>query len=419
MKLTTTTALGIVLAIASVPAAAQLTRSQESDKPEPQSQQQQQQQSKPGDIKPSAGALKAIVDLQNAVKANDTANIPAKIAAAQAVAKTKEDRYLIGVFQRQAALNAKDVAGLAAAVQALEASNFLDSTKLAALYMDLGIQQFNAKQTAQAVASFQRATTLTPNDSGAIELLAQAKSAAGQKAEAASLFQQTIKARIAAGQKPTEDVYRRAVQAAYDSQAPAAIELGRQWVTAYPSPDSWRNAILIYRNLAKPDVEGTLDLLRLMQTMNALSNPTDYNLFATAAADQQNFVEAQSVIDAGIAAKKVDPASPMFRDVVVGLKSKQKLTEADLTEAEKIAQTGTAMVRVGDRYFGMGQYAKAADLYRKALAKGGVDADIANIHLGMALARSNDKAGATAAFNAVKGPRAEIAKYWLLYLQGA
>lgn len=411
----TTTALGIVLAIASVPAAAQLTRSQESDN---QKKMPEQPQSKPGDVKPSSGALKAVVELQNAVKANDTANIPAKLAAARAVAKTKEDNYLIGVFQRQAALNAKDVAGLATAVQALEASNYLDATKLAALYMDLGIQQFNAKQTALAVASFQRAATLTPNDSGAIELLAQAKSAAGQNAEAASLFQQTIKARIAAGQKPTEDVYRRAVQAAYDSQSPSAIELGRQWVSAYPSPDSWRNAILIYRNLAKPDVEGTLDLLRLMQTMNALSKSADYNLFATAAADQQNYVEAQAVIDAGIAAKQVDPASPLFRDIVVGLKSKQKLTEADLVAATKMAQSGAAMVRVGDRYFGMGQYAKAADLYRAALAKGGVDKDIANLHLGMALARSNDKAGATAAFNAVTGPRADIAKYWLLYLQG-
>ncbi len=36
-----------------------------------------------------------------------------------------------------------------------------------------------------------------------------------------------------------------------------------------------------------------------------------------------------------------------------------------------------------------------------------------NLHLGMALARRGDKAGATAALNAVTGPRAEIAKYWL------
>jgi hypothetical protein len=35
----------------------------------------------------------------------------------------------------------------------------------------------------------------------------------------------------------------------------------------------------------------------------------------------------------------------------------------------------------------------------------------------MALARAGDKAGATAAFNAVSGPRADIAKFWLAYLQ--
>jgi hypothetical protein len=32
------------------------------------------------------------------------------------------------------------------------------------------------------------------------------------------------------------------------------------------------------------------------------------------------------------------------------------------------------------------------------------------------LAQSGDKAGATAALNAVTGSRAEIAKYWLAYL---
>jgi len=408
----TTTALGVVLALASVPAAAQLTRSQEGadDKPAPA------QPAKAGDVKPSSGALKAIVDLQTAVKNNDVANIPARVAAAQAVAKTKEDRYLIAVFQRQAALNAKDNVALAAAVQALEASGHPDAPTLAALYSDLGIQQFNAKQFPLAVASFQRATQLTPNDTGMLELLAQAESAAGQNAQAAAAFQRVMQARAAAGQKPSEDVLRHAVQAAYDSHAPAAIELSRQWVTAYPSPDSWRNAIIIYRNQAQPDVEGTLDLLRLLQATGALTTPTDYSLFATAAADQQNYVEAQSVIDAGIAAQKINPTGPLFRDIVAGLKAKQKLTAADLVEAEKSAQTGTAMVRVGDRYFGMGQYSKAAELYRNAVAKGG-DTAIANLHLGMALARSGDKAGAKAAFEAVTGPRAEIAKYWLIYVQ--
>jgi tetratricopeptide (TPR) repeat protein len=411
----TTTALGLVLVCASVPGFAQLTRSQENDNQKQPAQ--QQQQGKPGDLKPSSGALKAIVELQNAVNANDVANIPAKLAAAQAAAKTKEDRYLIGVFQRKAALAAKDNVALAAAVQAIEASGGAEASTVAALYADLGIQQFNAKQYPQAVASLQRATTLSPNDAGMLELYAQAKSASGQNAEAAGLFQRAIQMRTAAGQKPSETIYRQAVQAAYDSKAPVAVDLGRQWIAAYPSNDSWKNAILIYRQIATPDVESTLDLLRLMQTVGALSTAGDYSLFASAAADQLNFVEAQSVLDAGIAAGKVDPAGPQFRDLVSGVKAKQKPTAADLAVAMKSAANTKALIRIGDSYAALGDNAKAIEVYRAALKKPDADAAVANIHLGIALARSGDKAGAKAAFEAVTGARAEVAKYWLLYLQ--
>jgi Flp pilus assembly protein TadD len=76
-----------------------------------------------------------------------------------------------------------------------------------------------------------------------------------------------------------------------------------------------------------------------------------------------------------------------------------------------------ALLRIGDRYYGTGQYAKAVELYRQAMGKPGVDSSVANMHLGMALARSGDKAGATAAFNAVSGNLSGIAKYWLIYVQ--
>ena len=91
-------------------------------------------------------------------------------------------------------------------------------------------------------------------------------------------------------------------------------------------------------------------------------------------------------------------------------------TEAELAAAEKGAAIPSAYLRVGDRYYGAGNYAKAAALYRQALAKG-ADANTSNLRLGEALARSGDKAGATAALNAVTGPQADIAKLWLLYAQ--
>jgi hypothetical protein len=410
----TTPALGIGLAVWTMPVAAQMGYSPAPAPPQPVPSQNAPESKGP---KPSQGALKALSALQTAVDANDVANIPAKVAAAQAVAKTKEDRYFVAVFQRQAALKAKDNVALAAAVEAIASSGLVDSGKMAALYMDLGIQQFNAKQLDLSAASMQRAVSITPNDPQALELLAQISAARGQKAEASSAFQRAIQARLASGQKPTEDIYRRAVQSAYDAQLPSAVDISRQWITAYPSADSWRNSIAIYRNMTHPDVEGSLDLLRLLQAAGALSAAADYNLFATAAADQGNYNEAQAVLDAGMAAKIVDPAGPLFKDTIVALKAKPKATAADLAEATKAATSGMALLRIGDRYYGMGNFPKAVELYRQSMSKPGVDPNIANLHIGMALTRTGDKPGATAALKAVTGPRADIAKYWLLYVQ--
>lgn len=412
MKLTTA-ALGLGAVMIATPLAAQLP-SRTGQDPQPQSS---EAQSGEPQIKPSNSALKAIVDLQTAVNANDYASVPAKVAAAQKVAKTKEDRYIIAQLWLKAALAAKDNAALASAIDAVAASGYVDAAKVASLYQSLGTTFYNAKQYDQAAAALEKSLAANPRDPETLISLGETRNAQGRKADAVAAMQRAIQANTAAGQKPREDLYKRAVGLAYDAQQPVAIELGRQWVAAYPGPESWRNAIAIYRNMTKPDLEGTLALLRLMQTAGALNNPADYSLFASAAAEQGNFVEAQAIIDAGIAARQVDPAGEQFRDIVAGLKAKPKTTAADLAEAEKSVQTGAQLVRVGDRYFGLGQNAKAAELYRSAIAKGGADANIANLHLGMALARAGDKAGATAAFNAVSGSLADIAKYWLLYLQ--
>lgn len=71
---------------------------------------------------------------------------------------------------------------------------------------------------------------------------------------------------------------------------------------------------------------------------------------------------------------------------------------------------------MGDAYYGAGNYQKAAELYGKAVQQG-ADANLGNLRLGEALARAGDKAGATAALSKVGGPQAEIAKFWLVYVQ--
>jgi tetratricopeptide (TPR) repeat protein len=422
MKLLTTSAIALAAAVAAMPAAAQYGYTpppqppQVPNIPKPNEPAAQPEAQGPT-IKISNQARKAIVDLQNAVKANDFANVPAKATAALAVAQTKEDKYIIGILQRQAALAAKDNAQLSAAIDTLVASAYLDGKKTSALYEDLGAKLYDTQQFDQAAAAFEKAVAIDPHNAEAYSLIGEARFSQGRKADAVAAFQRAIQESLTAGQKPQEALYKRAVGVAYDAQLPVATDLGRQWASAYPGPDSWRNAIAIYRNMNHPDVEGTLDLLRLMQATGSLNSVPDYDLFVSAAADQSNFVEAQAIIDQGIAAKVIDPASPVFRDTIAALKTKPKATSADLAEATKTAVSGMALLRIGDRYFGLGDYAKAAELYRTSIGKTGVDPNIANLHLGMALARSGDKAGAITAFSAVTGTRADIAKFWLLYVQ--
>lgn len=417
MKLMITTAAVALLAV-SGPVAAQMNYGAQAAPQQPSTQQAQQAPAEAAKkINLSKGAQKAIIDLQTTVNKADYANVAAKVAAAQAVASTPDDKYAIGQLQLKAAVAQKDNAAEASAIDTIANSGFVDAATSAKLYASLGTTLYNDKQFPQAAAAFQKASTLNPNNSEVLGLLGEAKFAQGQKAEAAAEFQRAVQAQMASGQKPDEALLKRGVTVAYDAKSPLAVQLGREWAAAYPSPDSWRNSIAIYRNMNHPDVEGTLDLLRLMQATNAMTAPGDYALFAEAAADQSNFNEAQAVIDAGTTAHIVNPSDAQFRDIISGLKGKPKATAADLESAAKMSPSAINLLRIGDRYYGMGNYAKAAEVYRQVLTKSDADKELANLHLGMALARAGDKAGATAALNAVTGGRADIAKFWLVYVQ--
>ena len=422
MKLTTTALALVLTAAASGTAYAQYgmqappPQNPQTAAPAQAQQQGEQPAAKPG-VKPSAKAQKALVELQKAVDANDVANIPAKLAAAEAVASTKEDRYLIGQMRLKAALAAKDNAAMTAAVDVIAKSGYETPAQVAKLYSALGGNFYNAKQYEPAATALERAAALDPTNSDILLNLGETRFAQGRQADAVAIFQRAIQAKLAAGQKPDEKLYRRALSIAYDAKLPNAVELGRQWVAAYPSPDSWRNSIAIYRNESHQDVEGTLDLLRLMQATGAMTTPGDYLMCIQSAADQSNFNEAQTVLDAGLAANMINPSSAQFRDTIAALKTKPKATAADLEAAAKTATSGMNLLRVGDRFYALGQYQRAADIYRQAKSKAGVDSNVANLHLGMALARAGDKAGATSAFSAVTGPRSDIAKYWLIYVK--
>jgi tetratricopeptide (TPR) repeat protein len=415
MKLISSTAIAFVAGLAAAPAAAQYNTP--SSAPQGSAAQAAPAPSSEASTpKLSNKAGKAIIDLQKAVKARDTASIPAKLAAAKAVAQNKDDHFAIGALEFEAAKAANDQAGMVAGADEIAASGYLPNSKVSGVYTEIGVTAFNSKNYDQAVNLFQKAVTVDPNNAEAVKFLGLAQNAAGRKADASATLLKAIQQGAASGQKPAEDLYKQAVSVAWGARSPTALELSRQWVAAYPTPDSWHDALAIYRNIGSPDASLALDIMRLASATNSMRGSGDYNVYASDTINSMNYGEAKAVLAEGISSGRIKASDPVIQELQNALRGKAAPTAAELASREAGAKVPNAYMRVADAYYGAGNYQKAAELYGKAAAAGG-DANVANLRQGEALARAGDKAGAAAAFNKVGGAQAAIAKYWLLYVQ--
>jgi tetratricopeptide (TPR) repeat protein len=373
-----------------------------------------------GEYKPniSNAARKEIVALQTAVNAKDTANIPAALAAAKAKAMNKDDNYVIAQLQLKAAVDAQDNAGIMTGIEAVLASGVLSAANTVPLYVNLGKMQFNAKAYDKAAAAFEGALKLDPNNLDATVLLAETRNSQGRTAEGVALIQKAIAARVAAGQKPEESWYKRAVKLSYDAKLPTTPATALEWVAAYPSPKNWREAIRLYQMSSGLDNAALIDSMRLARAAGALQGEADYYNYTNALVTKGFPGEAKAVLDEGFAANKVSKSGQSIGPVYSLASSRSQGDRASLAAAATAAKAAPdakkAMV-TAEAYYGYGDYAQAADLYRVALTKSGVDKDLANLRLGMSLLMAGDKAGATTALNAAGGAQSAVAKLWLTY----
>jgi hypothetical protein len=367
----------------------------------------------------SKEARNAIVALQTAVNANDTAAIPAKLAAAQAVAKTNDDKYIIAVNQTKAATAAGDLAGMKAGIDALRASGGAEPADLVSRYNNLGKRYYDAKQQDAAAAAFEQSLSVDANNGDAMKMLASLRDAQGRKADAVSLMAKSLTATKASGAKPKESDYKFAARIAYDAKAPAASQITQAWLADYPNPTNWRDALRIYRDVNALEGESKIDVMRLARAANALNGEGDYFAYVNELVTRGYLNEAKAVIDEGGAKKAIDVNKNAFKQYAPKLAKAPSRAAIDAAAKAALGgSSGKSAMEAGDTLYGIGAFAEAAPLYKAAAAKGGVDANLANLHLGMALARAGDKAGATAALNAVTGPQANTAKYWLIWVNG-
>jgi hypothetical protein len=364
----------------------------------------------------SKEARKAIGELQTAVGAK-AADIPQKLAAAQAVAKNSDDRYVIAKLQLQHAFATSDKAGQRAAVDAILASGGADAAEQAMLNEYLAGESARSGDFTGMETTFAAKVQANPNDVAAIISLAQAKVGLKKDAEALALLERAITVTKANGGKAEESWYRNAVAIAdRQNNIATASRLANEALSVYPNQDNFNNLIALTQPQIMKDREAHADLLRLLQVTDRIRSSTDYLQLARHHEYNRNWGEAKSVLEAAAKAGKTSPAHAALLSQVSARIAEDRAALPGAAAKARADATGKLALSLATVYAGYNDYATAADLYRVALQKGGVDANLANTRLGIALALGGQRADAEAAFRKVTGLRAPLANLWLAWL---
>lgn len=363
----------------------------------------------------------ALQPLQAAVNAKDWATATTALAAAQGSVSSADGRYLLGQFQYVIGNGTNNVQLQTQGIDAMIASGGGDPTKVGTLYQAQGALALKAQDYAKAEAAFSRLAQMSPNDLNTQVALAELKFRQKKPQEALPLFERAIAAQQAAGQPVPEQWHLLALQSALDTKnSAAALKLSRNLAASFPNSKNWRNALLIHRqNAADTDSATRLDLFRLMNATKALDQSDEYIGLADLLARGRFYAEAKDVIDQGAASGKVNRTSGDAAAILKEVSGKIAEDRAALAGLEGRARSGAngdLALQLAEGYFGHKDYAKAAEFYRTALQKGGVDANLVNTRLGIALGMAGRKAEAEAALKAVTGPRADLASLWMLWL---
>jgi tetratricopeptide (TPR) repeat protein len=335
--------------------------------------------------------------------------------------KNVDDVYIVNMLTLNSAINLKDNALIEKSIEGALSTGKLAPEDQVKFRRNLGSMALQRQDYTKASAEFEKLVAMDPNDAQLLVEIAELQRRQKQNDKAIATMQQAIAVQEKAGTKADESWYRRTLAIAYDSKLTAqTVSTSEALLKAYPNPTNWRDVLIIYRDGSKLDDQGNLDVMRLMRANTALTGERDYAEYAETATSRGLPGEAKAVLDEGIAKGALKSTTPFVKELLGSANPKIAADKAALPGLEresKASANGKAALATADAHLGYGNFAKAAELYRVALAKGGVDANTANTRLGFALGKSGDKAGADAALKAVTGaPRDQLSRYYQIWL---
>lgn len=385
----------------------------------------------------SAGKNPAIVALSQKVRAAGTnaqakaaavaevdaalgGNVKGRIDAAAAVATTPGDKLKIGELTRTYGVLTDDQA-----LQFKGATMMLDTGVLTPAAVGpanwiAGVAAYQLGDYAAAAKYVQAAKTAGFQDPQLEGVLTDAYKRSNNMGGALQNAQSDIAAAKAAGRSPSETSIRTALQAAYDGkQAAASADLSAMLVQYYPAPAGWTSAISVVRALGNYGPQQRLDLWRLALQTKTLDERGEYIEYIQDADPRRSPGEVLKIIQLATASGKLKTTDLVVSEARPTAEARMAKDKTELPLLERGARTASArnidITAAADAFLSYEDYAKAADLYKLALAKPGIDQAEVLTRLGIAQTMLGQSAEAQASFAKVTGPRQAIAKLWAVY----
>jgi len=269
-----------------------------------------------------------------------------------------------------------------------------------------------------------RALKVEPGNERMRALVGQAYYLKGDYKNSLKFVEAQVDAEIKAGETPKKDtlllLYSSCQKLNDDACSTKSME---KLVAYYPQPDYWSQLLSSVRTQTSSNDALLLQTYRLMNEVDVLKTPADYNEMAQLALEAGSPGEAQSVLEKGF-------QKDVFSDKLTKDRNQRLLENAkkaaatdqaalpNLVKEADAAPTGQKNVGVGIAYIGYGQYDKAVDELSKGLTKGGLkDEAQARLLLGIAQFKAGHKDDAVKTFHSVKGdPNLErLANLWALH----
>ena len=372
-------------------------------------------------VRPEIG--KPLQEASSLLKANRAKDALAKLRDADAVPnKTPAEQLTIERMRAAVASRAGETVTAIKANEAVFAGAKAGSPEQTQAAEQLAYLYSQTKDWTKTRDWATKAKQLGGNAAELDKLLAFVNAQSGDYAQVAKDAQAAIEAAEKAGKRPEEgDLLRLADALRRGGNNAGQAAVLEKLITYYPKKEYW--AIVLGRLQSKQGFSPrlTLDVMRLRRETKTLESAEDYVEMTQLALQDGQAVEARSIIEEGFARGLLGKGPEAERQKRLQALANQRATSAaaDLEAAAASSaddKTGDALVRIGLAYSALGQHDKAAALIQQGIKKGGLrNANIAQLHLGIAFARAGQKERAAQAWKQVGGNdgTGDLARLWM------